>query len=323
MNMSQPAGSSKALRPRLSVVVPCHNEAAVLAETHDRISQVCTAVAGDSYEIVFVNDGSTDGTWALMQNLATKGERVVCVDLSRNFGHQAALMEGLREARGERVLVLDADLQDPPELLTDMWSLMEGGAEVVYGHRLSRDGETWFKRHSASFFYRVLNRLSDVRIPTDVGDFRLMSRPVVDALVGMPEAYPFVRGMVAWAGFRQVALSYNRSPRHGGSTSYSMLRMLALALDGVTGFSVAPLRLISQLAFGTMLLSLVLACYSIYGWLALSVVPGWTSLFSLVLFMGSLQLLSLGVIGEYVGRTFMEAKRRPLAVVRQVLRVQP
>ncbi len=308
---------------KLSVVIACFNEEQGLLELYNRISSTCRLVAGEDYEIVFVNDGSNDGTWGVLDRLVSIDRHLVCIDLSRNFGQQPALMAGLSHSRGSRVLVLDADLQDPPELLSDMWRVMDEGYDVVFGQRRTRESDGWFKRCTAFLFYRLLNSLSSVPVPSDVGDFRLMSRPVVDAVLEMPEAFPFLRGMVAWAGYRQIALSYDRAFRYRGSTGYTIPRMLALALDGLTGFSVAPLRAISLIAVLTMMASFLLLAFSIYAWIALPVVPGWTSLFALILFMSSLQLLALGVIGEYVGRTFMEAKRRPTALLRCIKRGRP
>lgn len=313
------AGKANLLRPVVSVVIPCHNEASVLNETHRRISVVCRELVGTDYEIVFVNDGSTDMTWEKMLSLSDSDAHLVCVDLSRNFGHQQALMTGLRISRGQRVLVIDADLQDPPELLAEMMRRMDEGADVVYGLRSLRHGESWAKRFTANLFYRMLNRVADIEIPSDVGDFRLMSRVVVDNIILMPEAHPYVRGLVAWTGFRQVAQPYERAARHDGRSSYSFARMIALALDGLTGFSTAPLRLMIWIASVALGFSLLLMCWALYGWIALDVVPGWTSLFSLTLFMGSIQLLALGVIGEYVGRSYMETKRRPGAVIRTIV----
>ena len=222
-------------RSTLSVVVPCYDEAAVIRELHRRVTTVCRSLVGDSYELVLVNDGSRDKTWEILQMLAHCDDLVFAVDLSRNHGHQLALSAGLSLARGDRILVIDADLQDPPELLPHMMQLMDDGADVVYGQRVERDGETWFKKVSARTFYRLLLRMTDVPIPQDTGDFRLMSRRVVDALLAMPEYQRFIRGMVAWIGFRQVPLQYHRDKRFAGETKYSFGKMLTFALDAITG----------------------------------------------------------------------------------------
>jgi glycosyltransferase involved in cell wall biosynthesis len=227
----------------LSVVIPCYNEEAVIHELYRRVTQACRSLVGGRYELVLVNDGSFDKTWAMLQELAHDDDRIVAVDLSRNHGHQLALSAGLSLARGEHILVIDADLQAPPELLREMMRLMDDGADVVYGQRVERDGETWFKRVSASVFYRLLFRMTDVGIPPDTGDFRLMRRPVLQALLAMPEQQRFIRGMVAWIGFRQVPLEYRRDRRLAGETEYPQRKMLTFAIDAITGFSIVPLRI--------------------------------------------------------------------------------
>ncbi len=229
--------------PRVSVVVPCFNEEEVIAETVRRLGVACRDAVGDDYEIVFIDDGSRDRTWPLLQGIAQADPNVVALSLSRNFGHQLALSAGLQLCRGERILVIDADLQDPPELLKPMMAVMDEGADVVYGQRTERQGETAFKTGSASLFYRLLNKLTDVDIPENVGDFRLVTRPVLDALLALPEQHRFVRGLVAWLGFRQVAFPYVRAERFAGVTKYPLRKMLRLAVDAITGFSVVPLRI--------------------------------------------------------------------------------
>jgi glycosyltransferase involved in cell wall biosynthesis len=265
------------LRTELSVVIPCYNEEAVIHELYRRVTQACRCLVGDRYELVLVNDGSFDETWAILQNLAHNDDRIVAVDLSRNHGHQLALSAGLSLARGERILVIDADLQDPPELLPEMMRLMDGGADVVYGQRVERDGETWFKRVSARAFYRLLLRMTDVGIPPDTGDFRLMRRPVLDALLAMPEQQRFIRGMVAWIGFRQVPLEYRRDRRFAGETKYPLRKMLAFAIDAITGFSIAPLRISLYVACFFLWLALLISIYILISWLYLGAVRGWTS----------------------------------------------
>ena len=303
----------------LSVIVPCYNEEASLDELHRRASAACHAAVGDDYELVLINDGSSDRTWEQVCALAARDPHLRGVDLSRNYGHQAAVTAGLSLARGARVLLMDADLQDPPELLPKMMAQMDAGFDVVYGQRERRDGEGLFKRATAALFYRFLRRLANVDIPKDTGDFRLMSRAVVEAFNALPEQHRFVRGMVAWVGFRQVAVPYAREKRHRGESHYPFWKMASLAVDAVTSFSVVPLRLIVMLAGATFLASLLLMLYVAVSWLWFKAVPGWTSLISVVLFLGSVQLLSLGIIGEYVGRIFIESKRRPLFLIREVV----
>jgi dolichol-phosphate mannosyltransferase len=305
--------------PRLSIVVPCFNEAAGLPELQRRLEAVCRRQVGDKYEIVLVNDGSGDDTWGQVTAMAMRNPNIVGVNLSRNVGHQLALTAGLSMSRGDRVLILDADLQDPPELLQDMMAAMDRGADVVYGQRVRRDGDGAFKRGSAFLFYRLLSWFSEVDIPKDTGDFRLMSRKVVDALNRMPEQHRFIRGMVAWLGFRQVPLPYAREPRFAGRTHYPLRKMARFATDAITGFSISPLRLSSFLALLCFLLTGVLTIYAVYAWLVMSVVRGWTSLLVVFLMFTGVQLLVLGVIGEYVGRTYVEAKRRPLFIVSEVV----
>jgi len=305
--------------PELSVVVPCYNEEAVLPELRRRLAAVCERQVGDAYEVILVNDGSRDRTWALIRAMADESPNIVGVNLSRNQGHQFALTAGLTLSRGTRVLIVDADLQDPPELLPEMMAAMDRGADVVYGQRLQREGEGLFKRATAFLFYRALSMMSEVEIPKDSGDFRLMHRTVVDALNRMPEQHRFIRGMVAWLGFRQVPIQYAREPRFAGTTKYPLRKMMRFAADAITGFSISPLRLSSVLALVCFLLTGVLAAYVLYAWYALSVVRGWTSLLLLFLAFTGVQLLVLGVLGEYVGRTYIEAKRRPLFIVSEIV----
>jgi glycosyltransferase involved in cell wall biosynthesis len=308
------------MRPlRLSVVVPCFNEETVLPALWRRLEAACRRQVGDAYEVILVNDGSRDGTWALVQTIVRENPCFVGLNLSRNVGHQLALTAGLSLSRGERILVIDADLQDPPELLPDMMAAMDDGADVVYGQRDARAGESLAKRATAYIFYRLLSSLSEVSIPKDTGDFRLMSRQVVDALGEMPEQHRFIRGMVAWLGFTQVPLRYHRDPRFAGTTKYPFRKMARFAADAITGFSISPLRLSSVLAFGCFLLTGLLVFYVLYSYFVLSVVRGWTSLLLFFLIFSGAQLLVLGVIGEYVGRTFVESKRRPLFLVREIL----
>lgn len=306
--------------PRLSVAIPCYNESACLEELHKRVSAVVRREVGESYEIVLVNDGSKDDTWSLIGNLVENDPHVVGVNLARNYGHQLALSAGLEVCSGERILVLDADLQDPPELLAEMMALMDQGHDVVFGQRRKRVGETYFKVKSASVFYRVLDRLVDVNIPVDTGDFRLMSRRVVEHLLAMPERYRFIRGMISWIGFSQVPLEYERKERFAGTTNYPIRKMVSLAADAVTSFSIVPLRIASHLGFAFGLGGLTMLGLVLWSYFSGGNVEGWTSLAALILMLGSVQLLVLGVFGEYVGRMYMETKQRPLYIIDQVSR---
>lgn len=304
--------------PSLSVVAPCYNEQAGIAEFHGRVSRVCSDLVGNSYEIVLVNDGSTDGTLATLTHLAQSDPRVVVVDLARNYGHQIALSAGLELCTGNRVLILDADLQDPPELLPSMMEAMDKGFDVVCGQRNNRAGESWFKRASARTFYRLLQRLVDVRVNLDTGDFRLMSRRAIDHLNAMPERYRFIRGMVSWIGLRQTAIIYDRESRFAGETHYPLRKMVALALDAITSFSVVPLRLASHMGFFMGLMGIIALIYTVGAWASGHTVPGWTSLAVLSLIIGSGQFLVLGIFGEYLGRMYMETKQRPLYIINEI-----
>jgi dolichol-phosphate mannosyltransferase len=304
--------------PTLSVVVPCYNEEACLTELHRRLTAAATA-AGTSYEIVLVNDGSRDGSWALMQLLAANDPNVLAVNLSRNHGHQLALTAGLDLAAGERILIIDADLQDPPELLSAMMAEMDTQqADVVYGVRRARSGETAFKRGTAKLFYRMLARMTETDIPLDAGDFRLMSRRALDALLSLPEQARFIRGMVAWIGFRQVPIAYERAERHAGQSKYPLRKMIAFAFDAITGFSTAPLRFASHVGLWLVAISALLLVYIAWGWLNGSVVEGWTSMMLVVVVLGAVQMFVLGMIGEYLGRLYIESKRRPLYIVSDI-----
>jgi len=301
-------------RPALSVVIPCFNEEATLPLLHARVSAAVRAAVGDDHEIVLVNDGSRDGSWGAMQRLSAQDPRVVAVNLSRNHGHQLALTAGLDLCAGEQILIIDADLQDPPELLADMRVAMaRDRADVVYAVRRKREGETFFKKATAAAFYRVLDRVTDTPIPLDTGDFRLMTRRALDAFLALPEQARFIRGMVAWVGFRQVPFPYDRAERHAGETNYPLGKMVRLALDAVTGFSTAPLRWASHLSVVLAFCSLLLLFYIGWGYFVGDRVQGWTSTM-----LSSIQMFVLGMIGEYLGRLYIEAKRRPLYLIADI-----
>ena len=305
---------------KLSVVIPCHNELDCVDELYSRLSDMCAQQVQQCYELIIVDDGSTDGTWQRIEALAQADAHVVGVELSRNYGHQIALSAGLSFASGERTLIIDADLQDPPELLGDMMRLMDDGADVVYGQRSARHVDGLFKRSAAAAFYRLLRRFTDIDIPLDSGDFRLLSRRVVDALVAMPETHRFIRGMASWVGFRQVPLHYERQERFSGTTKYPWRKSMHFALDALTGFSTRPLRLASYAAALFALAGVAVIGYALNAWLRGAVVPGWTSVVIVVLILGSAQLFFLGIFGEYVGRIFQEVKRRPLYLISRVVR---
>jgi polyisoprenyl-phosphate glycosyltransferase len=319
LRVSMPLPPDGRARPRLSIVAPCYNEEAGLEEFHRRMTAAAKDIAGADYELILVNDGSTDRTWQIMRELAERDPQLVAVNLSRRHGHQRAMTAGLHSCRGDRVLTIDSDLQDPPELLGEMWRLMDHvEADVVYGQRRERQGETILKRGTAALFYRLLRQLADSDMPVDSGDFRLMSRKVLDILNSMPEQQRFIRGMVSWIGLRQVALAYDRAPRTTGSSNYSLARMFGLAFDALTSFSIMPLRLASYLGFILGFLSLLMLGYTLGSWAFGHVVEGWTSLSTLILVLGSMQLILFGLLGEYVGRLYLESKRRPLFVIDEI-----
>jgi polyisoprenyl-phosphate glycosyltransferase len=303
---------------KLSAVVPCYNEVESLSELVRRLADACKKCVGDDYELILINDGSSDATWAEILRLSAGQRQVIGVDLARNHGHQLALTAGLFVASGDRVLIIDADLQDPPELLLEMMARLDSGADVAYGQRLHREGESWLKKMSAACFYRLLRRLADAPIPADTGDFRLMKRQVVDVLLSMPEQHRFIRGMVSWIGFRQVPVPFQRSARFAGTTKYPLRKMIQFAVDAITGFSAAPLRLSLYFSLWSVLTAVLLGLYALSQWLMGTAVPGWTSIAIIVLAFGGMQMFCLGVMGEYLGRVYTQSKQRPLFVIRSI-----
>jgi dolichol-phosphate mannosyltransferase len=305
-------------KPALSVVAPCFNEEAVLGEFLQRVGTVLAGIGG-SAEIVLVDDGSRDGTWAAMVKAAAQDRRIVAVRLMRNHGHQLALTAGLSVCRGERILIIDADLQDPPELLPEMMALMDQGADVVYGQRRVREGDSLFKRATAAAFYRLIGRMTDVEIPLDAGDFRLVTRRVLDLLLAMPERHRFVRGMVAWIGGRQLAIPYDRKPRAAGESKYPLGKMIRFAADAITAFSVVPLMASMTIGWVMAVVGFAFFIYSIVGWLLDLNLPGWTSLMAAIGLLGGMQFLMLGIIGAYLGRLYDQSKGRPLFMIREIV----
>jgi polyisoprenyl-phosphate glycosyltransferase len=303
----------------ISIIVPCFNEEAVIQETHRRLTDTLAYLEG-RYEIIYIDDGSCDRTLFILESIQATDKAVRVLSFSRNFGHQMAVSAGIDHAQGDAIVLIDADLQDPPELIRAMVQKWHEGYDVVYGQRHSREGESYFKVATARLFYRFINHLSDVPIPLDTGDFRLMSRQVVDVLRRMPERDRFIRGMVSWVGYRQCALPYERARRYAGVSKYPLRKMAAFATDGILSFSIKPLRLATTMGFLTsglailgILYALVLRLWTSY-W-----VSGWTLLIISVLFLGGVQLICLGIIGEYVGRIYSESKRRPLYVIGEAL----
>jgi dolichol-phosphate mannosyltransferase len=304
----------------LSVIVPCFNEEEALRGTHSRLSATLAQLPAN-VEIVYIDDGSTDATADVLSELQTTDKAVRVVRFSRNFGHQIAITAGLEHAAGDVVVIIDADLQDPPEIIVSFFKKWQEGYDVAYGVRSEREGETVFKLWTAKMFYRCMTRLSDTRIPLDTGDFRLMDRRVVNALLGMPERDRFVRGMVSWLGFSQIAVPYRREPRRAGVTKFSFFKMLRFAMDGIFSFSIVPLRVATWTGFITSFLAILgILLVSFERFLGVQgLVKGWTSTMLAVLFIGGVQLICIGIIGEYIGRIYGESKRRPLYVVRETL----
>jgi dolichol-phosphate mannosyltransferase len=302
----------------VSVVAPCFNEEGVLPEFLQRVGLVLDSLGGTA-EIVMVDDGSRDATWQVLTDAAARDKRVVAVRLMRNHGHQLALTAGLSICRGERVLIIDADLQDPPELLPEMMKLVDEGADVVYGQRRQREGESLFKRATAAAFYRLIGHITDVEIPLDAGDFRLLTRHVLDLLLAMPERHRFLRGMVAWIGGKQVPIVYDRKARAAGQSKYPLAKMIRFAADAVTAFSVVPLMASMTIGWIMAAVGFAFFIYSIVGWLLDATLPGWTSLMAAVGLLGGMQFLMLGIIGAYLGRLYDQSKGRPLFMIREIV----
>ena len=301
--------------PVFSVIVPFLNEEEVLPETCRRLTAVMEGL-GEPFELVFVNDGSTDRSPAIMEDLAARDPRVRLLSFSRNFGHQSAVLAGLEYAAGQALVVIDADLQDPPEVIVPMAEKWRQGYHVVYGRREKRQGETWFKKATAFAFYRILNRLCDFSIPADTGDFRLIDRKVRDVLCGLREHSLFLRGLVSWVGFRQTEVAFVREERFAGETKYPLRKMIKLSLDAMVSFSYKPLRLASYVGFALSGASVLFLLYVFYEKLFTDrTVPGWSSPMSMSLFFHGITLVILGILGEYVGRIYDETRNRPRYIV--------
>jgi len=300
----------------LSVIVPLFNEEEIVATTFQRLEDVLKDV---EHELVFVNDGSTDRTEEILEDLLQATPNNKLVSFSRNFGHQAAFSAGMQNATGDAVVIIDGDLQDPPELILDMLDKWKEGYQVIYAQRRKRKGETIFKKLTAKLFYRLLNAFTSVSIPVDTGDFRLMDRVVVDNINSLPENSRFLRGLVCWIGFRQTGLQYDRAERTAGESKYPLRKMLRLAMDGITSFSSTPLKVSFLLGMFACLAGLGAAIWALISWLVFpeTTEAGWTSLMITVVFMGGIQLISIGILGEYIGRIYDEVKQRPLFITRK------
>ena len=302
----------------VSIVVPCYNESEVIDYTVEELLNLANSIDGYDLELLFVNDGSADDTEAKLLKHSKQHSNVHLISFSRNFGHQPAVSAGIQAASGDAVVLIDADLQDPPHLIKDMIDLWQKGYDVVYGTRESREGESPFKLASAKWFYRILNYLSEVPIPLDTGDFRLMDRQVVDQLNAMPEKNRFIRGMVSWIGFNQTSIRYQRNPRFAGETKYPLRKMLKFGLDGILSFSVKPLKLSIFMGFASSAIAILMLFYTVYVRLATDHwQSGWASMLVAMLFIGGVQLISIGILGEYIARIYNESKNRPLYIVKK------
>ena len=303
----------------LSVLVPVYNEIDVLSEFHRRLTGVLRDCV-DTYEVMYVNDGSTDGSLAWLERLCAEDPNAALVDLSRNFGKEIAMTAGLDHVRGDAVVVIDADLQDPPELIPKLLEQWRGGYDNVYARRRQRDGETWLKKTSASWFYQVIGRLSRVRIPQDTGDFRLLSRRAVEALRQLREQHRFMKGLFAWIGYPSIAVEYDRDPRLAGETKFNYWKLWNFAIEGITSFTIAPLKLATYFGIVVAVVAFVAIIVLVAKTLLFGdTVKGYPSLMSVILFLGGIQLIALGSLGEYIGRMFNETKGRPLYFTKQYL----
>jgi polyisoprenyl-phosphate glycosyltransferase len=303
------------MNPALSVIIPIYNEEQNIPVLYERMKHVMENL-GLTYEFLFINDGSRDRSMQLIRELAKKDDAVHFINFSRNFGHQIAVTAGLDACKGEQVVIIDADLQDPPELIAEMRAKMEEGYEVVYARRNKRKGENFMKRWTAKMFYRTLAKITSIEIPLDTGDFRIMDRKIVDVLKKMPEQQKFLRGQISWAGFRQTYIAYDRDQRNAGETGYTYKKMMRFALDGITSFSNWPLKVATISGFVVSGITFLIALYALYSrFVTKDYVPGWTSLILAVLFIGGVQLITIGIIGEYISRLSANVRNRPLYVV--------
>ena len=302
---------------KISVVVPMYFEEEVANECYNRTKKTLNTLENYEYEIIFVNDGSKDQTLPILENIAKNDNNVKILSFSRNFGHQAAVTAGLKYTTGDVVAIMDADLQDPPEVIAEMIKLWEQGNEVIYAKRKSREGESKFKLFTAKMFYKLLNGLSDVEIPKDTGDFRLADRKVIDVINSLPEHNKFLRGLFSWVGFKQIPIEYERKERFAGKTKYPLKKMLKLASDGITSFSTKPLKILGALGLISVIASIIILIYALISYIfnLNQLTAGWTSIMVTVTFLGGMQLLSIWLISEYIGKIYDESKGRPEYII--------
>jgi polyisoprenyl-phosphate glycosyltransferase len=306
----------------VSVIIPVYNEEGNVYLLKERLCSVFSKIDVD-YELIFVNDGSKDNTFEIISEMAKKDDKIKVINFSRNFGHQIAVTAGIDNCAGDCAVIIDADLQDPPELISDMIVKWREGYEVVYAKREKRKGESIFKLATAAIFYRILKKLTNVDIPVDTGDFRLMDRKVVDALKNMPEKNRFIRGMVSWVGFKQIGVNFIREKRHAGKTNYPLKKMIKFAITGITSFSIVPLQIATFMGFVISGISFLYALYVLYLRLfTTQAIQGWASLAIIVLFLGGVQLITLGIIGEYIGRISDEIKQRPSYIIKDKINLK-
>ena len=312
------------MKKKLSIIVPVYFEEKVVDECYSRLRKVCDTLKKYNHEIIFVNDGSTDNTLPLLEKIAKKDDTIKIISFSRNFGHQCAVAAGLKHVSGDVIAIIDADMQDPPELLADMLELWEEGYEVIYGKRKKRDGETFFKLMTAKMFYKTLNKLSDVDIPQNTGDFRVIDRKVADTINNMGEHNKFLRGLFSWVGYKQKAFEYERKERFAGETKYPLKKMLKLALDGIIGFSTKPLKLLGMLGMLSIFISLLIIIYAILSYIFNfnNIASGWTSLMVVITLFSGVQLISLWIMSEYIGRIYDESKKRPEYIIDKKINIE-
>lgn len=306
----------------LSVIIPIFNEENNIKELAERLEKTLASL-NTEWEVIFINDGSRDRSWSILQGLTTGNKRIKLINFSRNFGHQSALAAGIDHCSGNAAVIMDGDLQDPPELIPELYAKWREGYQVVYAQRISREDEPASKRFFAKLFYRLIKRITSLDMPLDTGDFRLIDRRVIDVLKGLPENNLFLRGLVAWTGFKQTGVQFNRDRRHAGKPKYSFKKSLELAIAGITSFSIFPLRLASYLGFAVSGLSFLFALYIIYKKFFMNVATeGWASLMVVILFLGGVQLITLGIIGEYLGKLNEEQKKRPKYITQEKINFQ-